>query len=97
MSNTRPPNVWFPLSYSQCTSATEDTPSVDLPAFLCSPLGGHPFNINLLFSLYTFKCQAGQASQVIEYEDGLEDLRTGKKTLSDLLLQVSLSDSDSDD
>jgi hypothetical protein len=79
-------------------SASEDEPSVDLPTFVCSPLNAHPFTIVLVLSLYTLNNQAGQVSKVLEYEDQiLEDLRTGKMTLSDLLLQASQDDTDSED
>jgi hypothetical protein len=65
---------------------------------MCSPLNAHPFTIVLVLSLYTLNNQAGQVSKVLEYEDQiLEDLRTGKMTLSDLLLQASQDDTDSED
>uniref|UniRef100_A0ACD5YHJ3 Uncharacterized protein n=1 Tax=Avena sativa TaxID=4498 RepID=A0ACD5YHJ3_AVESA len=81
----------------QSVIATEDAPSVELPAFICNPLTAHPFTIILVISLYTLNCQAIQATQVLEYEDGLlEKLQTGQLSISDLLLQASMGDTDSE-
>ncbi|CAM0911125.1 unnamed protein product [Alopecurus aequalis] len=80
----------------QSFSDTEDTPSVGQPAFLCNPLTKHPSTIIMLLSIYTCNCQTRQVSHVLEREDQiLEDLRTGKMTLSDIL-QASQADTDSD-
>ncbi|KAM0889532.1 hypothetical protein ACQ4PT_027656 [Festuca glaucescens] len=82
----------------QSVGASEAETSVDLPAFVCNPLNAHPFTMVLLLSLYTLNSQAGQVSQVLECEDEiLEDLRTGRMTISDLLLEASKPDTDSED
>ncbi|KAM0931166.1 hypothetical protein ACQ4PT_000506 [Festuca glaucescens] len=52
--------------------------------------------ITLLF-LYTLNWQSSQAARVLEHEDRLlEQLRTGELSISDLLLQVSQEDTDSE-
>jgi hypothetical protein len=77
--------------------ASEDAPCVDLPAFLCSPLHARPITIILQLLVYTLNFPATEASKVLEYEDRLfEQLQTGELSLSDLLLQLPMEDSDSD-
>jgi hypothetical protein len=81
----------------QVVIGNEDEPSVDLPTSFCNTFTAHPVSIITLLSLYTLNCQSSQASQVLEHEDRLlEQLKSGELSISDLLLQASMEDTDSE-